>query len=327
MIDLITLVKQLKDTEVSLIVERNGLQTNSKAGIVFYDNMDTKNLSQQKGVFIRIETNQKLKLEGSLHKYFNEIAGRERSNFNLFSMSDAKRTIYQLLAEKHIDPDGLMVYGYEIGLNLIVSKDCREYLDRMKSIGSVGNERLLYVDPLYVSPKHNNEYIKVTGFKGVRKYFKAYDKIAEMKDKKRKHIPEDNILRIETVYRRLDNCSVADFFSPANTDKMLETFFKDWRTIQFEQDIITPKGTGRAKQHLCLEIMIKGKEAVLKQAKARHKNKSLTDWEYRSIREFIANEWDVLKKQIRFIQSDEEQEFRQLMKVNYTLLKNDETIN
>lgn len=322
MIDLITLVKQLQDDEVSLIVERNDLQTNSKAGIVFYDNMDTKNLSQQKGVFIRIETNQKLKVETSLHKFFNEIAGRERNNINLFSMSDAKRTIDQLLIEKHIKADDLRVYNFEMGLNLNVSKNCRSYLDRMKSIGSVGNEKQLYVNARY-----KDERMKTTVFhKHTRKYFKVYDKVFESMDKKKKYIPDENILRIETVNRRLDNCSVADFFSPANMDKLVETFFRDWRTIQFEQDIITPKGTGRARQHLCLEIMNKGKDAVLKQAKERHGNGSLTDWEYRNTREFIVNEWDTIKKSIRFIQSDEEQEFRQLMKVNYTLLKNDEII-
>lgn len=322
MIDLITLVKQLQDDEVSLIVDRNGLQTNSKAGIVFYDNMDTKNLSQQKGVFIRIETNQKLKVETSLHKFFNEIAGRERNNINLFSMSDAKRTIDQLLIEKHIKADDLRVYNFEMGLNLNVSKNCRSYLDRMKSLGSVGNEKQLYVNARY-----KDERMKTTVFhKHTRKYFKVYDKVFESMDKKKKYIPDENILRIETVNRRLDNCSVADFFSPANMDKLVETFFRDWRTIQFEQDIITPKGTGRARQHLCLEIMNKGKDAVLKQAKERHGNGSLTDWEYRNTREFIVNEWDTIKKSIKFIQSDEEQEFRQLMKVNYTLLKNDEII-
>ena len=322
MFDLITLVKQLQDDEVSLIVDRNGLQTNSNAGIVFYDNMDTKNLSQQKGVFIRIETNQKLKVETSLHKFFNEIAGRERNNINLFSMSDAKRTIDQLLIEKHITADDLRVYNFEMGLNLNVSKDCRVYMDRMKSIGSVGNEKQLYVNARY-----KDERMKTTVFhKHTRKYFKVYDKVYESLDKKRKDIPDENILRIETVNRRLDNCSVADFFSPANMDKLVETFFRDWRTIQFEQDIITPKDTGRARQHLCLEIMNKGKDAVLKQAKERHGNGSLTDWGYRNTREFIVNEWDTIKKNIRFIQSDEEQEFRQLMKVNYTLLKNDEIL-
>lgn len=324
MIDLITLVKpNLTEVEISSIVERNCLQTNSNDGVVYYDNINTKNLIQQRGVYIRIETNQKLKVESSLHKYFNEISGNERSNYNLFSMSEAKKSIDHMLAERDIGIDNLRVYNYEIGLNLDVSKDCRSYLDKMKSIGSAGNEKLLYVNARY-----KDERMKTTVFhKHTRKYFKVYDKVFESMDRKRKDIPENKILRIETVNRRLDNCHVIEFFDPDNLKKLIEQFFRDWRTVQFQQDIITPKGTGRAKQHICLEIMNRGKETVLIQAKERHTNGSLSDWEYRNIREFITHEWDAIKKSITFIQSDEEKEFRQLMKVNHTILKNDDFIN
>ncbi|MFT4168518.1 MAG: hypothetical protein QM653_05300 [Dysgonomonas sp.] len=324
MIDFITLVKSdLSDVEINSIVEANDLQTNSKDGVVFYDNSSTKNFIQQKGVFIRIETNQRLKLECSLHKYFNEISGRERNNFNMFSMAEARRSIDQLLYEKNVSPNNVRIYNYEIGLNLNLSKDCRSFLDKMKSIGSIGNEKQLYVNARY-----KDERVKTTVFhQHTRKFFKVYDKVFECKDRKRSYIPDDNILRIETVNRRLDNCLVSDFFSTDNLKKMVESFFRDWRTIQFEQDIITPKGTGRARQQLCLEIMDKGKEAVLERAKQRHNNGSLKDWEYRNIREFITKEWDIIKKDITFIQSDEEKEFRHLMKVNYNLLKSDEYIN
>lgn len=324
MIDLITLVKPgLTEVEISSIVKRNCLQTNSSDGVVFYDNMSTKNLNQQKGVYIRIETNQKLKVESSLHKYFNEISGNERNNYNLFSMSGAKKSIDHMLAERDIGLNDLRVYNYEIGLNLDVSKDCRSYLDKMKSIGPTGGEKLLYVNARY-----KDERMKTSVFhKYTRKYFKVYDKVFESMDRKRKDMPENKILRIETANRRLDNCFAADFFNPDNLKRLIESFFRDWRTIQFKQDIITPKGTGRAKQHLCLEIIDKGKEAVLAQAKERYANGCLSDWEYRNIREFVNGEWDIIKKSIVFIQSDEEKEFRQLMKINHTILKNDDFIS
>ena len=324
MIDLITLVKPLSDEEVASIVELNDLQTNSADGVVYYDNMVTKNLTQQKGVFIRIETSQKLKVECSLHKYFNELLGDgNRSNHNLFYMSEAKRSLDNLLWEKGIDSDKLRVYNYEIGLNLNMSKDCIKYLDKMRSIGPIGGEKQMYVNPRY-----KDERVRTTVFHNhTRKYFKAYDKVFEMKDRKRRYIPDGNILRIETAYRRLDNYYVSDFFSPDSLKKLIESFFRDWRTLQFEQDIITPKGTGRARQHLCLEIMQKGEITVLQQAKERHTAGALKDWEYRNIREFITREWNAIKKDISFIQSPEEVEFRELVKVNYTLLKHDENNN
>lgn len=325
MIDLITIVTPpLTADKVNNIVWRNGLQTNSKDGAVCYSNEKTKNFIQQKGIYINIDVNGRLRAEGSLHKYYNETSGADRNNYNMFTMRDARTTASQLLFDKGIDEEDARVYGYEVGLNINVSKDCRMYLDKMRSIGAVGDERMLYVNPLYVNPRHRNERMKVTGFKKVRKYFKVYDKVFECVDKKRKVIPEGNILRIETVYKRLDGWTAVDFFAPNNLHKIMESFFKDWRTVQFEKDIITPKGTGRARQHLCLEIIAKGKDAVLQQAKERHKNGSLTAREYRSIREFITYEWDDIKKRIVFIPSDEEKEFRYLLKVNYSILRRDE---
>lgn len=323
MIDLITLVKPLSDNEISSIVAKNHLQTNSKDGVVFYDNLSTKNFSQDKGVFIRIETNKKLKMECSLHKFFNEISGRERNNYNMFSMAEAKRSINHLLLEKDVSIDNLRIYGYEIGLNIDVSKDCNYYLSKMKSIGPSGDEKQLYVNARY-----KDERMKTTLFhKDARKYFKVYDKVFESMDRKRKIIPDANILRIETVYRRQENCLVSNFFHPDNLKKLVESFFSDWRTIQFEQDIITPKGTGRARQHLCMQIIELGKDTVMSQAKERHKNGSLKDWEYRNIREFVCNEWDIIKKEIRFIQSDEEKEYRHLLGVYHTILRNEEIRN
>lgn len=319
MIDLITFIHpELSDDEIATVVSWNGLQTNSKNGVVFYDNLNTKNLAQQKGVFIRIETNRKLKMECSLHKFFNETNTGNRSNHDLFSMQDAAKAFKHLLLEKAIPADDLRVYNYEIGINLNLSQNCRAYLDKMKSIGSAGNEK-----PLYVNPRYKDERVKTTVFHThTRKYFKAYDKVFELRDRKRKNIPDGNILRIEVAYRRLDNFSAADFFQPANLNKMAEAFFRDWRTVQFHQDIITPKGTGRARQALCVEIMNSGATAVIKQAKERYRTGALTGKEYRNIREFVTREWEIMKKQITFIQSAEEKEFRELLRLTHTLLKN-----
>ena len=324
MIDLITLTKSgLSEMEISEIVRVNALQTNSKDSVVFYDNQATKNLTQQQGVFIRVEANRKLKVECSLHKYNNEISGSDRNNYNMFYMSAAKKAINHLLQQKAMEIENMRVYNYEIGINLNISKDCRAFLDKMKSIGPAGDEK-----PLYVNARYKDERVKTTVFhKHTRKYFKVYDKVFESTDKKRRVIPQGNILRIETAFRRLDKCLVSEFFHPENLKKMIEAFFRDWRTVQFERDIITPKGTGRARQHLCIDVINNGKEAVLIQAKERYKHKALKEWEYRNIREFLGKEWDIIKKQITFIQSDEEKEFRNLINVNYNLFKNDDFIN
>jgi hypothetical protein len=312
----------LTGEQIASIVERNGLERNFKGAKVYYDNQKTKNLSQQNGILIRIGINQKLTVEGSLHKFRNERAGYGRYNYNLFTMSDAKETIYRLLTEKDIGYGGLRITNYEMGLNLSVSKDCRAYLDRMISIGALGNKKEIFINPRYGDKRE-----KVTEFPDrTRKFYKAYDKGYESREKKRKALPDGNVLRIETVMRRMDNCFLVDFFAADNLRKMVDVFFHDWRTIQFRRDILTPKGTGRARQRLCTDIMNNGKDAVLMQAKEQHANGSLSDWEYRNIREFITREWDAMKPSISFIQSEEEKEFRQLLNDYYVILKHDEII-
>ncbi|MDR2004140.1 MAG: hypothetical protein LBQ74_14005 [Prevotella sp.] len=316
MIDLLTLVKSsLSDEEVSAIVWRNGLETHSEAGAIWYDNRAVKNLKQQGGIYIRIDTKRKLTLEGSLHKYRNEIDGNGRYNYNLFTMSQAKNTIERLLFDKGIDPAGVRIWNYEIGINLNVIKDCRAYMEKMQVIGD---------KPLFVNAQYKDEREETTLFhRHYRKYFKIYDKVFEMMDRKSKQIPEGNVLRLETVFRRQDKCFVHDFFLPGNLRKVVDTFFRDWEKIRFFRDIITPKGTGRARRQLCIEIIDRSPDAVLRKAKERHRNGSLKDREYRSIREFIQNEWDFLKKEIRFIKSDEELEIRKLMAYCRIILEND----
>lgn len=323
MFDLITIVTPpLANDKIDHIVWRNVLQTNSRDGVVYYDNIDSKNLKQQKGIYLKIERNRKLKAEGSLHKYYNEVIRNERTNYDMFTMSEAKTAIKQLLHEKGIDEADARIYHYEIGLNLNLSKDCIAFMKKIKSIGTIANEKLIYVNP-----KYKDERDKTTEFHThIRKYFKIYDKVFESVQKKRKVIPGGNILRIETVNRRVTKGSVKDFFSPESLHKLVENFFRDWRTIRFKQDIITPKGTGRAKRQLCIEILEKGRDVVLDESKEKHNNGSLTDWEYRNIREFINNEWDDVKKHITFIQSEEEKEFRQLLEMNYVILRNDEIL-
>jgi hypothetical protein len=318
MIDAITLTKKgLSESEIFGIVENNHLQTNTKAGETYYDNMSTKNLDQQKGVFIRIETNNKLKIECSLHKYFNEINGNRRTNYNLFSMIEAKSAISNLLSEKKINSENLRVYNYEIGLNMNVSNNCRAYLDKMTSIGATGEEKKLYINPRY-----RDERIKTTVFHNTtKKYFKVYDKNFEAKDKKRNDVPDFPILRIETVIRRVENHTINTFFNPEYLGKLVEQFFRDWKTLQFIRDIEVRKGTGTLKQELCKRLIILGKEAVLKEEKERYKTMTITAKQYRNKREFITREWDNFKTQIKLVASPEETEYKALLQIYYNLLK------
>lgn len=317
MIDHITIERRaLTLIRAKDIAERNHLESNTEGGVPWWNNKKIKNLEQAGGVYIKIDTSLKLEVETSLHKYFNKRVRGTYGNWDLFDMVQAGRAMDMLEADKHLPPD-CFVTAYEIGLNLVVREDCSAYLDRMLRIGLPGDER-----KIYVNPKFKDERVHTTVFTpSTRKYYKAYDKIFEMADKKARGIPGGNILRIETVRKRVEKTTVRHFFSTANVRRLVEDFFRDWRTLRFTQDIQTPPGTGRAKQAIIADIIRLGAEGVLRESRERHKSGALKDWEYRNIKYFIRHEYDTIKADIRLLQSPEEKEYRALLAQYYPLMR------
>ncbi len=198
-----------------------------------------------------------------------------------------------------------------------MSKDCREYLDRMRAIGILNNKR-----EFAPNQKYKDKRVIVTPFhREIKKVYKAYDKAFEMNDKKRIEHPKNvNILRIETVYRRVEKLPFTKFFTNDYLGNLIKTFERDWRSLEFDIEISTPKGTTSAKINLCKNLIKRGKEAVLNEAKHRNKSGLITDKQYRTIREFITYEWDYFKRKVKVIQGTEEQEFREKFKNTLVLL-------
>ena len=157
--------------------------------------------------------------------------------------------------------------------------------------------------------------------KNVRKHLRAYDKGFEARDKRRTDVPDQNILRLETICRRVENMTLDEFFSPDNMAKIRDRFFRDWRTVQFKKEIQAPKGTGSRKKDLCKTILNVGPKTALSQARESHRAGTLTDKEFRNAREFIVNEWDSFKIDVRFIASVQEKEYREKLSHAKTLLK------
>lgn len=308
MIDLITLIDRgLTDEEIKHIIETNNLQTNTKSGKPYYDNMNTKNRYDK--FYIRIESNRNMKLMVSLHKYRNYLTKGEYTNYDLFNMDEVSETAKAIGTATGLQMEDLSVYGYEIGMNLYLSKDCRSYLDKIETIGILDAKK-----EFFVNPKYKNERLKTTYFyREMRKVFKVYDKNFEMTEKKRtENTGHTNILRIETVFNRLEKMPMVKFLSPENIQKMTDQFLRDWRQIGFDSDLSVPKGTSFSKLNLCKEILRHGTDEVLTAARLRHKQGNLTEKQFRTIREFIINDWDTFKQTIKKVQSIEEQEFRKL---------------
>lgn len=317
MIDLATFtIKGLTDNEVSHIVEKNSLYTNTRNGKVFYDNMEAKNIRDR--FYLRIETNKRLKLECSLHKYNTFLKTGKYINFDLFTLSQAIETASQLIVNTGLEPTKINVYSFEVGMNLLMNKDCRHYLDRMRAIGKLDNKR-----EFAPNQKYKDKRVIVTPFhREIKKVYKAYDKAFEMNEKKRIEHPQNvNILRIETVYRRVEHMPFTKFFTSDYLGNLIKMFERDWRSLEFDIELSAPKGTTSARINLCKSLIMQGKEAVLQDAKQRNKNGLITDRHYRTVREFVKYEWDSFKRKVKVIQGTEEQEFREKLKNTLVLLK------
>lgn len=311
MIDLIRLRLQgVTRHEAARIAANNDLQLINRNGVITYDNMNTK---FKDGFYIRVETNKTgfLKLECSLHKYYSYVRTGKQTNFDLFSFTNSKTAIKLLEQKTTLDLSQMKVTYYEIGLNLNMNKDCRLYLDQMETVGIGDNRR-----PLFINPRYKDKRVKTTVFhKGIKKVYKVYDKVFEMKDKRRTDLPQHpNILRIESIYKRVENITLADLLTPATIGRLTEQFIKDWRTVQFSPEIEAEKGTHQSKVDLSKQILVHGKAETLDLYRIQHKEGALTERRYRTIREFINNDWDTFKKTIRIIKSDIEHEYREKLK-------------
>jgi hypothetical protein len=277
--------------------------------------MEAKNIRDR--FYLRIETNNRLKLECSLHKYNTFLETGKYLNFDLFTIGQAVETANQLILNTGLQAENLNVYSFEIGMNLVMSKDCREYLDRMRAIGTLDNKR-----EFAPNQKYKDKRVIVTPFhREIKKVYKAYDKAFEMNDKKRVEHPQDvNILRIETVYRRVEKMPFNKFFTSDYLGNLIRIFERDWRSLEFDIELSAPKGTTSARINLCKSLIKQGKDAVLQDAKHRNKSGLITDRHYRTVREFVNYEWDSFKRKVKVIQGTEEQEFRERLQSALVLL-------
>lgn len=289
MFDNITLVKKSLTTSEKLqVIETNNLQSfvNEANGTKIYDNLKTKNLNG--GIFIRIQNN-KLKIEGSIHKYFNFLKYRTLENYTVFTMQDFINTIEILFRNFGINPADLLLINYEIGLNVFIGEaDPINFLKNVKTVGnSDGTQRKLYINPKF----KNERFLTTQMHRDNTLVFRIYDKGLERIDKGKKTKIKPCI-RIETKRTRQKEILFSNFCKPNNLLIIQDKFFSEWNTLTFDQDISAPAGTHQSKKDLAKKIILQGKEIVLKEIEENKENYTLKI--YRNYKEFIKN-WDLIK--------------------------------
>lgn len=280
--------RTLSEVEKKNIIKSSRLVCNSLNGLIYYDNRTTKNFTG--GLFIKIDSSNKLKITGSLHKYFSYLENGSLTNYDSFTMYDVKVAFEKLISSTGINPDRVEITFFEIGLNVKLPIETKPVLEAIHSIGKHKEK------PFLIDANHKEaRQITTERHRDYRIYFKVYDKVFEMLDKHHKRTPTGiNIIRIETVHRRCEKVYLIDFFDVKFLNRLQNSFFNEWDKLNFYNDIAVPKGTQRSKIDLIRNIIYKGKNEVLKQYKTQYENNALTKRQFYSVRDFLEN-WEIIR--------------------------------
>jgi hypothetical protein len=276
--------RTLSEVEKRNIIKSSRLMCNSLNGLIYYDNRTTKNFNG--GLFIKIDTNDKLQITGSLHKYFSYLKTGSLTNFDKFTMIQAKATFESIIINTGLVPDKVEITSFEIGINLKFDIDVKLILEKVHSIGKL--EKIFLIEPKF----KDGRQITTGTHRDFRVHFKMYDKVFEMLDARQKKTPTDlNIIRIETVHRRCEKLTLKDFLDLSNLKGLQNSFFGEWDELNFYNDIEAPKGTPRSKIDLVRNIIYNGKNEILKQYRNQFENSALSKRQFYTVKYFIDN-WE-----------------------------------
>lgn len=280
--------KNLSDTEIKEVVKKSRLLEQSVNGLKSYSNTLTKNFNG--GLYIKIGNDKTLKVNGSLHKYYSFLKSKRLTNFDSFTMHQAKEVIKNLIENVGFEPEKVQINFFEIGLNINVIFDPKTILKGVHSIGKFETAK-----EIFYNPKYKSKSLVTTEFhRDFRIYHKMYDKVYEMIDKRKEPPNQANIIRIETANRRVEKVLLLDFFKDEYLLQLQKRFFSHWDKLNFNNDIQAPPGTHKSKRELAKEIIYKGKNEVYKKYLDQYKNGTLSIKMYYTIKKFIDN-WEIEK--------------------------------
>lgn len=213
--------------ELDDFCEKHNLSSDWKG---IYSNGNKKNLQQNKGIYIKVyqptKTQKgKITIVFSLQKFYNEIKGESRQNWNDFNFkqaNEAKRLLDDFLK---LETDTAKVMFYEIGINVKTAKPQKKYLEQLDCISIKGRELKILEDVTrkeYTQYSTNRSKEKRIVYVFYNKTYEAQSKYTSDKDKN--SVPK-NILRIEMKYKRsIENIKFARLFDTDFQKSLFEEF-------------------------------------------------------------------------------------------------------
>ena len=289
------------EDDIGRIVSAFRLQYCTKGNKSYYESSEYGKFD---GVHLKIE-GRTLKIVCSIHKVFSKYArGNRLDNSGSFTISEGRAALSLLFDSIGIDVSHVAVTYFEIGLNMKMSNDPSEYIKRVMS---TDNAREMYFDADY----KKNRQKTTEKDKDKRKVLKIYDKSFEYRERGKE--VDDNILRLETVYRR-QKIPLPDFFDEAYIARLTNQFYRDWYNVSFPRIIVCGSGTKRSQTERAQRIMTVGCEKYLEENRNNLREGRITPKQYRINREY-AQTWDEHKSNFKFVLSNEEKDYKKRFKI------------
>lgn len=282
MIDKLTFRKKnISEKDLKLLQKKSKLRMHHKNGAVYYDNKDTKDFNG--GFYIHIDTKGTLKVGGSVHKFYNFLNGGKLDNYNNITMQESRETILKILEFYGLGSvGGYLISSFEVGANFETERPTHWILKKLDNIGN----KPFYFNPMYKDESHKTTEIN----KDFKRIFRVYDKLHELKDKKRKPPPNINHLtRCESIYRRCERLELETFLNIEFLKEKERIFWQEMKSIKLKK-FVEYTGVGvcsHSKKQTAKDILQFGTVRALELAKERHEKKELTPKQYRTVREFI----------------------------------------
>lgn len=255
------------------VVRKHALTEFTEAGALFYK---SGRESRTKGIAITLKDG-KLRIKGSLQKFYYWQKEGRADNSGVFTMSQMCEA-WVMLDEYIGVPimQGGILRSYEIGLNIRVSKDAREYIQEIESIDNANAPEMLEDA---TQKKHTQKTTRRD--KDRKKYYKAYDKKVEIKQKQGREI--GYTLRIETAYKKQRKALLKLI---SDRKRIADKFREDWRNLRFVRGYEVAKGVNGLQAEKARLLMELGETEYIRTINKRLERGEITPKQHRAYREF-----------------------------------------
>lgn len=223
MIDYVKL--EINSKSVAEEIRKNELLEFS-TGVLNATGEETRQIAKYKGMKIFVYPNDKIFIEGSIHKFFNS-GEHNHNDFNFKNLSDSITELYKTLQFK---PNEAYLRGFEFGININTIKDPSEIIEMIVCSG-----------------KDYINQMNITGGKGIT--CKHTNHITKIYNKSLQYKLDSNILRIEnkTIRMRkvkgLDIVNLHDLTNPKKINSLLPHLIEMFEALIIHEPITKDKLT------------------------------------------------------------------------------------